>query len=129
MKYSGQPGSISSGQIAQLVQHLTGCSGDSSWNSGLVCCILSLPFTAAYIFLFVTFADLILFGSVVIDLGPQRGDIPLTPQYKASLRPLPLVENLKLQDELIDADIKYGNSSMCNPCTNSVIFFLSLTCS
>lgn len=50
-----------------------------------------------------------LIGSVVIDTGPQRGDVPTSLQYKASLRTLPLVENFKLQDELIDADIKYGN--------------------
>lgn len=62
----------------------------------------------------------VLVGSVVIDTGPHRGDIPSPLQYKASIRPLPLVESLKLQDELIDADIKYGNFAFCHPFTNTL---------
>lgn len=61
----------------------------------------------------------------MIDTGPHRGDIPSPLQYKASIRPLPLAESLKLQDELIDADIKYGNFAFCHPFTNTLnILFL-----
>lgn len=68
-----------------------------------------------------TTVDFVLVGSVVIDTGPQRGDIPSPLQYKASIRPLPLVESIiKLQDELIDADIKYGNFAFCHPFTNTL---------
>ena len=42
---SGQPGSISGGHIAQLVEHLTRDLGGPGSNPGLVRCIFSLPVT------------------------------------------------------------------------------------